>query len=333
VRLGTNNIETAMNLPGLYEFATLPGSNYTVLPAAVTEAESLSVAGTSGDAHQVLTNAVFSNLRGTRFNANAAGDFVTYLLPNLGPGKYRVRVAADAGADRGQFQLACGPGSGVLTNLGPVHDTYSPTNVVYLMPNNVFSPAVTALWTNLLREFDCGTLNVEAGGNYELRFTVPGRNTSSTGYVLSFDHIKLTPVLSDPAPTPLEAWRSEKFGDDVDDPSIAGDDADPDRDGLPNLLEYGLLREPLISETSAFVNSQPGDYLTVFFQRAIAASDVGVSVEVKTHLEDVWTTNVQPLVVAPGSNELTETILIQDTLPMSSAPHRFMRLRAQRTAP
>ena len=193
VKLGSDYVDAPMVLPGLYEFSTLAGSNYTIAPADVAETENLS-ATTSGDSHLIVTNAAFSNLRGTRLNANAPGDFVTYTVPNLKAGRYHLYVGADAGKDRGRFQLACGS-SGVLTNVGPVQDTYSATNVAYLLPIRLNTPTNRiVLWTNMLKEYDCGIWEAPANGNYDFKFTVVDKNASSSGYALAFDYVKFVPA-------------------------------------------------------------------------------------------------------------------------------------------
>jgi Calx-beta domain/PKD domain len=46
----------------------------------------------------------------------------------------------------------------------------------------------------------------------------------------------------------LGNWKTNHFGSDANNPLIAADDADPDRDGLANLLEYALGRLPLVPE-------------------------------------------------------------------------------------
>lgn len=193
VKLGSNYITAPMILPGVYEFATVAGSNYTILPATVFETENLAAATSAGDTHQTLTNSAASNFRSTRLNANAASDFVAYTLTNVSAGTYQLRVVADCGADRARFQLAAGP-AGSVTNVGPVQDCYSATNLVYLLPTNTLT--ATLLWTNLFREFDCGQWIAPTNGNYEFRCTVTGKNAASSGYMLVFDHIKLTPAAS-----------------------------------------------------------------------------------------------------------------------------------------
>ncbi len=47
------------------------------------------------------------------------------------------------------------------------------------------------------------------------------------------------------SPSALETWRTAVFGDDAGDESIAGNMADPDRDGLPNILEFAIAGNPL----------------------------------------------------------------------------------------
>jgi alpha-L-fucosidase 2 len=197
VMLGTNYVDAPMVLPGLYQFSTVAGSNYTIIPAYVFETENLSATTSSGDTHQVTTNAAFSNWRGTLLTANAASDYVTYVVSNLTAGTYHIYIGADAGANRGKFQLACGPSGGTLSNVGPVQDTYSATNLAYLLPINLYTPTnLIVLWTNMLKELDCGTWQAPSNGNYDFKFTVDSKNAGSSGYNLAFDYIKLTPATS-----------------------------------------------------------------------------------------------------------------------------------------
>ena len=193
VKLGTNYVDAPMVLPGLYQFSTVAGSNYTILPANVAETENLSATISSGDTHQITTNAAFSNLRGTLLIASAANDYVTYTVPNVTAGTYRVYIGADAGANRGKFQLACGPSGGTLSNVGSVQDTYSSTNMAYLLPIRLTTTTnLIVLWTNMLKELDYTTnvVVVTNTGNYDFKFIVAG----SSNYNLAFDYIKLTPA-------------------------------------------------------------------------------------------------------------------------------------------
>jgi len=191
VMVGGGRISAPMVLPGLYEFSTVAGGSYTIVPANVAETENL-LATTSGDAHTTVTNAGFSDWRARQFSANAVNDYVTYTVPNLSAGTYHIYVGADASPTRGSFQLAAGPSGGALANIGSTRDTYSSTNMVQLLPIRLTPPTTVSLWTNLLTEYDCGTLEVTAGGDYDFKFTVTGKNASSSGYALVVDYIKFS---------------------------------------------------------------------------------------------------------------------------------------------
>src|ERR1051326_757654 len=195
IKLGSNLIFAPMVLPGLYQFSTVAGSNYTITPAYIAEVENLSPpTASSSNTHQLLTNAAFGNLRGTLYSANGSGDFVTYTVSNLVAGTYHLYIAADAGTNRGRFQLACGPAGGALTNVGTIQDTYSATNVIYLLPINLYTPTnLIQLWPNMLKEFDCGIWTAPSNGLYQFKFTIPDKNASSSGYGISLDYIKFSP--------------------------------------------------------------------------------------------------------------------------------------------
>jgi hypothetical protein len=195
VMQGNSVVTNPMVLPGLYQFPTVAGSNYTILPAAVAEIENLS-ATTNGATQQAVTNAAFSNWRGAQFNAAAAGNSVTYAVSNLAAGNYHLYITANAGANCGQFQLACGPIGGTLTNVGSAQDTYSSSNMAYLLPIKISTPTnLIVLWTNMQREFDCGNWTAPSNGNYNFKFTVTGKNAASAGYALTLDYIKFTPAV------------------------------------------------------------------------------------------------------------------------------------------
>ncbi|MEO7319436.1 MAG: hypothetical protein ABIZ56_10645, partial [Chthoniobacteraceae bacterium] len=66
---------------------------------------------------------------------------------------------------------------------------------------------------------------------------------------------------------PLDGWRFEKFGDAANDPAVAGDSADPDRDGQDNMREYIAGTEPLDAASffKATAERAPGGPFTVRF--------------------------------------------------------------------
>ncbi|MCX6855613.1 MAG: tandem-95 repeat protein [Verrucomicrobia bacterium] len=48
--------------------------------------------------------------------------------------------------------------------------------------------------------------------------------------------------------TPLQSWQRDSFGPNITNPAIAGDNADSDRDGIVNLMEYATATNPVASD-------------------------------------------------------------------------------------
>ena len=97
---------------------------------------------------------------GTFFNANAIGNFITYTVPVANPGTYHVRVGHQTKPNKGIFQLAI---NGL--NVGQWQDEYNPSS------------------TYVVR--DLGAVSFSGAGNYAFKFTVTGKNASSSGYTLA----------------------------------------------------------------------------------------------------------------------------------------------------
>jgi hypothetical protein len=56
-------------------------------------------------------------------------------------------------------------------------------------------------------------------------------------------------------------------------------------------------------------------------------TDVAIVVHVSDTVTGPWTTNIQPPIVTDDGNGLTETVRIQDSVPMTGAGSRFLRVR------
>jgi hypothetical protein len=143
-------------------------------------------------------------------------------------------------------------------------------------------------------------------------------------------------------PQPVETWRNASFGTNADNSNVSGDNADPDDDGIRNLLEYAFALDP----TAASTNGLPSgcltaagrtNYLTLTFQRPASATDLTyealVSGDLHTWLAgcsfsgtDITTTSNAAL-VSRGTNNLVETIVVRDTTPVSAAASRFMKVQ------
>ncbi len=104
---------------------------------------------------------------GTLLANNRVGDFVTYSVPVAKTGTYRITAGVRTLSNR-MFQLSA---DGV--NQGVAQDEY---------------PSTSRLGVR-----DLGTITFTTTGNKMFKFSVTGRNPSSTGYWLAFDYIELIP--------------------------------------------------------------------------------------------------------------------------------------------
>jgi hypothetical protein len=79
--------------------------------------------------------------------------------------------------------------------------------------------------------------------------------------------------------TPSQAWRQQNFGANWTNDAIASDNADPDKDGISNLLERALGSDPNKADAASTpqVNAASGR-LTINFTRSTAATDLTLSV-------------------------------------------------------
>lgn len=97
-----------------------------------------------------------------------------------------------------------------------------------------------------------------------------------------------------------DAWKANHFtAAELIDASISGDAADPDGDGLANLVEYALGSDPKTADRTGHpapmiqtLNGQP--YLTLSFRRLLLAYEISYTVEVSDDLVH-WRSTAQPV--------------------------------------
>jgi len=146
------------------------------------------------------------------------------------------------------------------------------------------------------------------------------------------------------APGTYEAWSGSVRWPD---PGSSGLSADPDGDGLPNLLEYAMGSPPLQAGdpplNSSFTNISGEDYLVLKFRRSATAQDTTLEILASTNLS-VWTSQAQStgpngfiLVNQDAQTSVSESdadqtgsfreVTFQDGTPVGTQPKRFLRLR------
>ncbi|MBC8008777.1 MAG: hypothetical protein H7067_01610 [Burkholderiales bacterium] len=130
--------------------------------------------------------------------------------------------------------------------------------------------------------------------------------------------------------TPLQSWRQTHFST-TEPAGDAADLADPDADGIPNLLEYAGGTLPLVADVPASpLGQNPEGFLTYAFN-SVVDFDLLYDVQGSSDLI-TWTSIAKargtalvanpPLVVNPQ--------LVADTTPLSAGPRRFLRLSVRR---
>ncbi|HXM65052.1 MAG TPA: fibronectin type III domain-containing protein [Terriglobales bacterium] len=136
--------------------------------AIVYEATKIPVTG-SPDA-RTFTWTGFPDGAGVIADGTAVGAYLNFTVNVSASGTYDIKVGSKQIITRGIFQLSVNG-----TNVGPTEDEYNAN------ANGVF------------QEFDLGNMTFPTPGNYSFKFTVIGHDSSSSGYTVCFDYIKLTP--------------------------------------------------------------------------------------------------------------------------------------------
>ncbi len=139
---------------------------------------------------------------------------------------------------------------------------------------------------------------------------------------------------------PYSAWRFTRFTPaQLADPLVSGDTADPDADGIANLLEYAFGLEPFSANTPATaaerlpaVALDAQNHLTLSYFHAAARPDLTYTVEHTTDLAvspwqsgPTFTEEISREPVTDG-----ERVTIRSLADPAETPRQFLRLRVTR---
>jgi hypothetical protein len=132
---------------------------------------------------------------------------------------------------------------------------------------------------------------------------------------------------------PIDQWRKDRFNvAELLAPEISGDLADPDADGLSNLMEYALGTNPRQDEPARrpFARVENGFFL---FSHSISSTaiDVTIILEQSTNLVD-WGTSSIVLVADEEVNGI-RTRTVRLSAPVAGALPAYIRMKAQRLGP
>jgi hypothetical protein len=158
-----------------------------------------------------------------------------------------------------------------------------------------------------------------ASGNRTARLEIVSNDPNHSPFVIR--------LAGSASPSPIESWRIFRFGS-ASNSGNAANLADPDKDGLPNLVEYAFGLNPLAASTSDPV---PTDLVTIDSKRHLRLyidrrrDDLDYIVEFSTNLTD-WAT------VKTYEGIGTESPYFVDSahdLNAPTPPRRFLRVRVR----
>jgi hypothetical protein len=98
--------------------------------------------------------------------------------------------------------------------------------------------------------------------------------------------------------SPTSVWKLAHFGANANNSAVAGDSADPDHDGIVNLLEYAFATDPNSANTNSFTGDLAGNQFQIHFQRNTSASDITYILQTSGTLM-LWS-NLMTFTVAGG---------------------------------
>jgi hypothetical protein len=158
-------------------------------------------------------------------------------------------------------------------------------------------------------------------------------NETSLATALSF-HV--LPIPDEPD-SPFALWQATHWPG-VADLALIGPEADPDADGLLNLLEYAFALDPQVPSLDGIpqlsIHEVAGEQSAVLtYRQATAATDLEFEPVVTSNLLlPDWQILTDPLEVTDHGSYLRVTM--RDTLPLAGSASRFFQLRVSlKTAP
>jgi autotransporter-associated beta strand protein len=330
----SNNSGSAISRPlTLVEGAILSGISAFTPPGLTLSAD--------------LTGGSFTSITAGASNLTKSGN-VTFNLTNVTAGTYTIFSGTPAGSFSGvSIEATALP----TTNSGQTFSgivgsyKYTFTNstntlvVVLVIPDSPVltigssTTGVALVWTDPDSLQATFTLERESAGSWALlatlssnivsyldtgittaglhRYRVRGNNTNGSGAWSNIVESNWTD---------LELWRVSK-GLARDGSGSAANTGDPDGDGVNNLLEYALGREPQAFDSSApvYAGLDGAGRLTLTFFRAKSPAILTYTVQASDDLA-TWT----DLTVNPGS--VGQNVVVTDT-PPTGYSKRFLRLK------
>src|SRR5882724_420783 len=228
--------------------------------------------------------------------------------------------------------------SGVLSNTNPTNDLY--LNDIQFAASSNLAAVANAFFANVPGILSAGqtysdivfavTVNPATSvGTYSGTVTIVGGVNILSSSNLATQPFQVSVVVA----TPFNAWQLAEFGPNASNPAISGDLADPDGDGIVNLLEYALHLDPNLANVTGLPTGQNDPAcgcLTLTYTSVISATDLIYTAEAAYDPSGLWSTNGITQTVL-GSDGVTQTNKASDAgNPIATSGKRFMHLKITR---
>jgi hypothetical protein len=194
--------------------------------------------------------------------------------------------------------------------------------VVVFSPGNpphrfsLTAPATGGLLPNTSRTFNV-TFNPDGTGASSALLEITTNDPDESPFLLRVTGTKATS---------LDLWRRQNFGTFAN-TGTAGDSADPDNDGVVNLLEFATGTPPNVKSPPAWSLLAEETGIAFIYTRPSSAQDsLRYTVEWNASLNGEWQTVGEETIT--GENNGIQTV--KATLPDDFAPRKFFRLRVRK---
>lgn len=133
--------------------------------------------------------------------------------------------------------------------------------------------------------------------------------------------------------TGYEAWKLAKFSSSqATNPAVSGWEADPDRDGAKNLVEYAMNGDPMAHGNAHRPQMQTTleggqEFLSIRFQRRIGDGTLHATVENTSDLSAPWATGAVQVGTPNPSDADYEEVVFRTPISKANAKKQFMRVR------
>jgi hypothetical protein len=129
---------------------------------------------------------------------------------------------------------------------------------------------------------------------------------------------------------PLDDWRWKNFTTgELANPSVSGDLADPDGDGLANLMECDLGLQPKLPSVNVFSPRIDAHHFTLTYTQSKSATDVLLTLETSADLL-TWTPNPAQFEPVDCVDEGTLRRITVRLVALANSAATYTRFRVQR---